>query len=206
MTGLDLAGTLGPIPPSWMGHRLDTPQERSRWPDFALFVGRTLERVLDGERVGVGEGPTDLVHVTFKETDLMGHAYGYPTPEFSRALRLVDEALGRIVEKLRAVVGADRLVVVVMADHGSLPLSLVRRAPVVKDQELEKWLLERLPVRPGHRRWLRKITGFQVFVDPDALQENRISPAEIACVLEQHPMVHSAFVGSALPKTRSDPR
>ncbi len=71
----------------------------------------------------LGRGPeTDLLVVALSATDLVGHFYGPESWEAHDALVRLDRGIGKLLDFLEARVGAGRLVVVVTADHGVLPL------------------------------------------------------------------------------------
>ena len=117
----------------------------------------TLVRIIESERIGARTSPADFLHVTFKDTDTAGHHHGNGSPEFYEALRAADRGLGRVIAALERQTGPGGLVVLVTADHGGLPEKLRKAGARVPEKELEKWLLERLPVKAGAGPWLREV-------------------------------------------------
>ena len=93
------------------------------------------------ERENLGAGPqADLLAVSLSATDMVGHFYGPESWESRDALARLDADIGAFLAFLEQRVGEGRLVVVLTADHGVLPVP--------------EWILEqgesRCPV-PGGR-------------------------------------------------------
>lgn len=203
VAGLTLAEVHGTLPTSWMGHPLDTPRARSQSPLMAPLVAEGLVRIIEAERIGSAGGPTDLLHVTFKEPDTAGHHHGNGSPEFRDALRTVDRELGRVIAALERQTGPDGLVVLVTADHGGLPETLRKAGARVTEDALEKWLLERLPVKPGATPWLRDVGHPQLYLIPRGLDSNGYTVEQIARTLAAHPALEATFTGVELMRARA---
>jgi arylsulfatase A-like enzyme len=189
------------VPKSWRGRALDTPKKRSRAPHMARFTGECIARVVEAERLGGGE-VTDFVHVNFKETDTAGHDYGNGSEEFRDALRACDQAIGRIVAALERNAGAGGVVVMVTADHGGIPEALRKAGARVDEEELERWLLARLPRRQGKPAWLRDVGNPQIYVIDQGMAAHGYTPEMIARLLERHPAIAAAFTGDELERVR----
>jgi hypothetical protein len=184
---------VGPLPATWMGHRIASATDRTRTPALAQLTAETVARLVRDGRVGAGDGPTDLVHVTFKETDAAGHHHGHGSPEFREMLYQVDRALARVLRALEETAGRDRLVVMVTADHGGIPDEIRSPGARVTEEEVERWLLERHPVRRGATPWLRRVINPQVYLVERGLSEHGLTPERIARTLSQHPAIFSAL-------------
>jgi arylsulfatase A-like enzyme len=59
-----------------------------------------------------------FLFIHFGETDAAGHTYGEASQEYDDAMVVLDQWLGRLVEKLKAAGAYDRTAVYVTADHG----------------------------------------------------------------------------------------
>ena len=101
----------------------------ARYPAERLYVtpyadGVTLAFAKDlVVNENLGRGPeTDLLIVALSATDLVGHFYGPESWEAHDALVRLDAGIGDFLDFLDARVGEGRMVVVVTADHGVLPL------------------------------------------------------------------------------------
>jgi predicted AlkP superfamily pyrophosphatase or phosphodiesterase len=68
------------------------------------------------------DGFTDLVYVTFKSADAVGHHFGYHSLEARETLAEIDAQIGKIEDFLRLHYG-ENFVLVLTADHGCAPLS-----------------------------------------------------------------------------------
>jgi hypothetical protein len=198
MKKLDLVDVLGPLPSSWRGYPLTTPRQRAHWPMTGRYVGEVVSRAVEEEGIGRGEGPTDLIHVTFKEMDAAGHWFGNGGPEFFDALGEVDKALGRIVSTLEKVAGPDNVALVITADHGGLPEELRAIHKVIPEEEFRQWLLERLPTGGGVSCWLRRVGACQLHLDRSALEASGYRIEDVARVLRQHPAIQFVFTGADL--------
>jgi len=79
------------------------------------------EELLEREGLGRGER-TDLLALSLSGTDLIGHLYGPFSQESRDALARLDRRLGDFLAKLESGVGKGRILVVLTADHGVLPI------------------------------------------------------------------------------------
>jgi len=71
------------------------------------------------EAEGLGRDDTpDLLAIGLTATDTVGHLYGPGSQEARDALLRLDEALGRFLDRMEAIVGEGRLLVVLTGDHG----------------------------------------------------------------------------------------
>ncbi|MBW2273621.1 MAG: alkaline phosphatase family protein [Deltaproteobacteria bacterium] len=74
-------------------------------------------------REGLGRGAApDLLVLALSATDIVGHNYGPESHEARDALERLDEELGIFMTELEARVGKGRVLSVLTADHGVLPL------------------------------------------------------------------------------------
>lgn len=94
-------------------------------PAETQLEGELVRAVIEQEIIGkkkANDGATDLVYVTFKSADAVGHHFGYHSLEARDTLRSIDEQIGKIEDFLVKNYG-DRFVLVLTADHGCAPLS-----------------------------------------------------------------------------------
>jgi len=82
--------------------------------DFALSA-------LSHEKLGRGISP-DLLCISLSCTDYIGHSYGPDSHEMHDNLVRLDRSLGKFFEELRNILGHDRFVIALSADHGVMPL------------------------------------------------------------------------------------
>jgi len=65
---------------------------------------------------------TDLLAVSFSACDVIGHTYGADSQEMMDYLLRLDRTLGRLLDAAERRAGPGRVLVVLTADHGSMPL------------------------------------------------------------------------------------
>ena len=85
------------------------------------LVWEFAQAAIDAEGLGQ-RGGTDLLLLGFSANDYVGHAYGPDSQEVLDVTVRSDKLLAEVVAKLTEKLGADRLSVVVSADHGVCPL------------------------------------------------------------------------------------
>ena len=75
------------------------------------------------DALGLGMGPgTDYLAIGFSAADYVGHDFGPRSPELQDLYVRLDATIGELLEHLDRVVGADRYVVALSADHGLGPI------------------------------------------------------------------------------------
>jgi predicted AlkP superfamily pyrophosphatase or phosphodiesterase len=87
--------------------------------DLTLSFARAL---VEAKGLGGRPGTPDLLAVSLSGTDTVGHSYGPDSLESRDALMRLDAALGEFLSFLEERIGAGRVLVVLTADHGVLPL------------------------------------------------------------------------------------
>jgi predicted AlkP superfamily pyrophosphatase or phosphodiesterase len=128
---------------------------------------------------------TDLLALGFSATDSIGHTYGADSQELMDQLLRLDRALQRLFEELDRRVGLSRVLVVLSADHGVLPLVEVlqsrglparRTGPDALQKPVEASLQARFPAATG---LLTDWDGPNVYLDLDALGRQRLRRADV---------------------------
>src|SRR5262249_40401595 len=69
-----------------------------------------------------GDSTTDILAVGFSATDVVGHTYGSDSQEVMDQLLRLDLVLEKLFKEIDSKVGLNNTIVVLSADHGSLPL------------------------------------------------------------------------------------
>src|SRR6185436_3586044 len=84
----------------------------------------TLEAALEAMKAHhIGEDDvTDILAIGFAATDVIGHTYGADSQEILDQLLRLDLVLDRLFKEVDAKAGLANTLVVLTADHGSLPL------------------------------------------------------------------------------------
>lgn len=92
--------------------------------EYTLDFARELIR---SERVGQGAF-TDYLSISLSATDYIGHTYGPDSLEYEDNLLRLDATLAAFLAYLDKVIGTDRFVVVLSADHGVDDIPEARQA------------------------------------------------------------------------------
>ena len=95
-----------------------------RWQMTPLsdrYLGRLAERAVDELNLGQGPG-TDYLAVGFSALDKAGHKFGPRSHEVQDLLVGLDATIGSLLRTLDRVVGPDRYIVALSADHGVAPI------------------------------------------------------------------------------------
>jgi predicted AlkP superfamily pyrophosphatase or phosphodiesterase len=112
-------------------HRLEssagTPNNQfvSRWsqsPYSDAALGSLGQHLLRELQLGQATTGTDILAISFSALDYVGHAYGPRSHEVQDTLARLDHTIGELLETLDTLVGRDRYVVALSADHGVAPV------------------------------------------------------------------------------------
>ncbi len=106
----------------------DTLRARNLLISFPFMDELTLDFAWRGVRamqLGQRDRP-DLLAVSLSTTDAVGHRWGPESREMHDHILRLDRALGAFLDSLTALVGAERLAVVLTSDHGIGPSPDVR--------------------------------------------------------------------------------
>jgi hypothetical protein len=177
---------------TWMGHRIDSGRTLLRTALFPRFQADALIKMIEKESVGK-DAVADLLLVNFKTPDYVTHQYGPESKEAEEAIRALDSELARVIAALDAAAGAGRTVVAVTADHGMPP------EPKAPDQERRyvEDILAAVNQRfdpEGHLVLdFNDAANCQMYIDPDRLDELKLTLANVAAFLEEMPFIRFAF-------------
>lgn len=75
-------------------------------------------RVMEDALEDFMEGWITLMFVLLPQTDTMGHLYGHTSEQYLKAIETADQAIGMLVDNLRARGWLDETLIVITADHG----------------------------------------------------------------------------------------
>jgi predicted AlkP superfamily pyrophosphatase or phosphodiesterase len=93
--------------------------ERSPFAD--AYVGRFAAALVSALKLGTHDG-TDVLAISFSSPDLVGHSFGPASQEIQDMYAHLDKTIGALFDHLDTVVGKDRWVVGLTADHGVTPI------------------------------------------------------------------------------------
>jgi predicted AlkP superfamily pyrophosphatase or phosphodiesterase len=107
-------GSDGPADPAYFAALTSSGQGQE-------FVFKTVERAIDGEKLGQHDVP-DLFVLNLATNDYIGHRYGPNSPEVMDISVRTDRLLSELFNSLNRSIGIDNVAIVVTADHGILPV------------------------------------------------------------------------------------
>ena len=112
---------------------------------------------MKGHDLGRDEA-TDILSVSFSATDVIGHSFGPDSQEQMDNLLRLDRTIGRLLDEAERRAGKGRVLFLLSADHGAMPLVEVLRSRGVDArradsselyQPVERALAERFPGATG---------------------------------------------------------
>lgn len=119
-------------PKGYQGYEIrDTKSALENWgvlmatPAETQLEGELLRAVIEQEifrKNKKTDGATDLVYVSFKSADAVGHQFGFHSLEARETLVEIDNQIGKIEDFLAQHYG-ENFILVLTADHGCAPLS-----------------------------------------------------------------------------------
>jgi len=157
---------------------------------------------------------TDYLAISFSVLDFVGHAFGPRSHEIQDVLARLDQSLGRFFDGLDKVVGKDKYVVALSADHGvaelpeqTAPLGLPGgRIPFTQlRQTLEAAVTREL----GGQQNVRAMVYSDLYLVPGAYQKLLAKPGaldRVVAALKTVPGVADAFHDVQLNKPSALPK
>lgn len=146
-------------------------------PAFVAYTGDLLMEMLEREPIGAG-GPTDLLFVELKATDVAGHLWGIESDQFRQALRAQDRVVERLVEALDEKVGRGSYVLAISADHGFNPPPHASGGLRIDRFRLERVLNDRFG-----GEIVEAIHPDDIYLYPDVMVEQGVTAADVARVI-----------------------
>jgi predicted AlkP superfamily pyrophosphatase or phosphodiesterase len=134
---------------------------------------------------------TDILAVGFSATDSVGHTYGSGSQEAMDQILRLDQTLGRLFAEVDRRVGPGRTLVVLSADHGSLPLVETLQARGVKASRvapavIEKAIRDALSARfPPGEELVAAFDTPNVYLDLDRIRARGLKQSEVEAVIEK---------------------
>ena len=122
---------------------------------------------------------TDILAVGFSATDVIGHTYGPESQEVMDQLLRLDSVLAKLFQGIDESVGLANTLVVLSADHGSLPLvenlrrqgiDARRASPDILKNAVQQALDRRFPGVQG----LIAYFATDIYFDEDVIRRNRL--------------------------------
>jgi predicted AlkP superfamily pyrophosphatase or phosphodiesterase len=131
---------------------------------------------------------TDVLAIGFSGTDVIGHTYGADSQESMDQLLRLDLVLDRLFDQVEAKVGLSNTLVVLTADHGSLPLvenlqakgvDAKRVAPAVLRTAVDAAFAKAFP---GVTNLVLSYAAPDFYLSQDVIQRNDIDRGRVEAV------------------------
>jgi predicted AlkP superfamily pyrophosphatase or phosphodiesterase len=169
------------------------------------------------------DGVTDLLALGLSSTDAIGHAFGPHSREVQDQVLRLDRMLGELFGFVDAIIGLDRTLIVLTADHGVVPtpehsreLGEQAEGVVMADiyRGIDRHVAERLGTTLGEESWFRATSAGWLLldrgqaanlgVDPDAViaaaREHLESRPDVAAVLSREELLEDREPRSELER------
>ncbi len=130
-------------------------------------------------------GATDLLAIGFSATDYIGHAYGPDSQEILDQILRLDRVLATLLTEAERRVGSGRVLLVLTADHGVMPLVEVLQARGLAAKRIDPEMLrskveEAFATRfPGAPPLIAKYDSPNFYLDLEAIDKARLSRADV---------------------------
>ena len=127
---------------------------------------------------------TDILAIGFSATDVIGHTYGTDSQETMDQLLRLDLLLERLFTEIDDKVGLANTLVVLSADHGSLPLVESLRSKGIEARRASPAVLEDAVQRAFDRRF-PGVSGLiahfatDIYLDPDVMERHHLDRAAV---------------------------
>ena len=169
----------GALDGSWLGNDIEQLLFGFNTPARSPYQERVIEEMLRRERFG-RDRVTDLFFTNFKVTDYASHAWSMNSPEMGDSLESQDEALEALVGFLNEHVGEGEWVMVLTADHASMPDPSTTGAFQISTGEVGRELNARFDTDGDDRPVIELVQPTVGFVDEEELAENGATLDDVA--------------------------
>lgn len=148
--------------------------------DWELDFARAA---IENEQLGQ-RGVTDLLAISISATDLAGHDFGPLSQEVQDIVVRSDKQLGDFLDWVYAKLGKDEVMVVLSADHGSVPLpeqlaSFGFNAGRIKKKAIGEAVEKALKDKFGGEKWVVALEDPHIFLDRKKIEEKKLKAEEV---------------------------
>lgn len=176
-------------PQGFEGYQIkDTKSALENWgimmstPAETQLEGELIRAVIEQEIIAKKkhkDGFTDLVYVSFKSADAVGHHFGYHSLEAAETLAEIDKQIATLLQFLQKNYG-DNFAFVLTADHGCAPSSEISGGARLTAEEVIDAVDTLLPKEVAAELSLvRFMTVGQISLNHELMQKYNISQAAI---------------------------
>jgi predicted AlkP superfamily pyrophosphatase or phosphodiesterase len=177
---------------------------RGQWarsPFADAYVGRFAAAVADSLQFGRDDS-TDFLGISFSTPDLVGHAFGPGSQEVQDIYAHLDGTIGALLDGFDALIGRDRYVVALTADHGVslLPEKSAMTSPdagrVSTARIAEQLERAAQAAAAGPGAFIARVNGSDVYFTDGALERLTKRPGAfnaVVAALESQPGIARVF-------------
>jgi predicted AlkP superfamily pyrophosphatase or phosphodiesterase len=131
------------------------------------------------------DSTTDIFAIGFSGTDFVGHTYGSDSQEVLDQLLRLDRVLEKLFTEIDASIGVANTIVVLTADHGSLPLVENLQARGIEARRLSPRVLENAVQQAFEKRYpqatdlIRRFMAVDVYLNEETITRHRLDRTEV---------------------------
>jgi len=172
---------------AWGEHAiLEDPARLEETPAFIAYHTRAMLDLIEAEGYG-DDSITDLMFTNYKQIDRVGHYFNMASDEVRDSLAATDEQVGVIIDTLNREVGRGEWAMVLTADHGQQPDAGAVNGYGIDPLEVVEDIDDRFgPIT-------KQVRPTQVFLYPDALEEQEVEVDEVARFLSDYRLADSTI-------------
>jgi len=171
--------------------------ERSPYAD--AYLGQMAAGLVESMHLGTRD-TTDVLAVSFSSPDLVGHQFGPRSQEVRDMYAHLDVTIGALLDRLDALVGPDKYVVALSADHGVTPIPEQLKAEGKDAGRLDSQALfqaiEGAAQKAGPGRYVGHLTSNDVYFLPGMFEKLTSNKSAIEAVIkaaDSQPGIGHAF-------------
>ena len=201
-------------PQGFEGYKI--PNTKAAFENWGVMMSTPAETQLEGELIRAvinqeiinankhKDGNVDLVYVSFKSADAVGHHFGFESLEARETIKEIDKQVGSTVAFLEKQYGND-FVFVLTADHGVAPLSEISGGLRLTVEEVIAEIDKLLPPEVAKNQSLvHFMTVGQISLNKPLMQQFEISIDSVRGILRDIRVNDVSFFDNVL--TRKDLR
>ncbi|HEX6262975.1 MAG TPA: alkaline phosphatase family protein [Actinomycetota bacterium] len=164
----------------WLGEPvLERPDDLATTPAYAAWQTDLIQQMVRREGMG-DDAITDLIFTNYNQPDLIGHRWSMNSPQMERAVRSLDEELGRLVGFLDEEIGRGGWVLALTADHGATPDPEVSGATILGLPALREAIGERFAPGEDPRGLVTAAAPNELWIDEARLLRDGASLEDVA--------------------------
>jgi hypothetical protein len=168
----------------WRNNPIQQMHQGFDTPARTPYQTRIIEQIISREGFGKDSVP-DLLYLNYKAIDTIGHLFSLNSLEMKDAVSYQDVALRQLVDFLNRVVGQNRWVMVLTADHGHQYDPAVSGAFLIGIDQLQADIEKRFDTDGDGVPVVQKMRTTQLWVNQAELAQNGSTLDQVAQYISQ---------------------